>query len=167
MSSKLFPGLIAAILAAAPMSVAAKEKPVVGRPAPALTATTIDKQPFSLDALKGQVVVVNFWATWCAPCKAEMPMMDGFYKRYKQAGFEMIGITTRDSVPASGLKKLDAVLAYPLATRMQGKGYGAVKSVPTSYVIDRQGVLRHTQVGAFDEAEFNAVVLPLLAERAR
>ena len=161
MSCKLLTGFIAAGLAVA--STSADAKPKVGQPAPALTATTIDTQPFSLEALKGHVVVVNFWATWCAPCKREMPMMDSFYK---QAGFEMIGITTMDSVPASGLKKLDAVLAYPLATRMNGRGYGAVKSVPTSYVIDRRGVIRHIQVGAFDDSEFNAAVLPLLAERA-
>lgn len=92
-------------------------------------------------------------------------MMNRFYRRFQKAGFAMIGVTTEDSVPAFKLKKLDAVLSYPLAARAKGKAYSAYDAVPTSYVIDRCGVLRHTQLGAFKEDEFNALILPLLAEK--
>lgn len=166
MSFRLSLAVASALLAVA-APAAAKPKLAVGQPAPAFEAVTLEQQPFSLAAMKGQVVVLNYWATWCAPCKAEMPMLHRFYERHRQAGFAMIGITTEDSVPARMLKKLDGALAYPLATRAKGKPYAAIRSVPTSYVIDRRGVLRHIEVGAFDEAGFNAVILPLLAERAQ
>lgn len=150
------------IVAAAP--AAAKVK--VGQPAPAFTATTIDKQKLSLDNFKGQVLLLNLWATWCAPCKAEMPMIDRFYQRYNKAGFAAIGYTTEDSLPPYMLKKLDAVLSYPLAARFRGSTYGPLGGVPTSYVIDRKGVVRYAKSGSFDEAEFNALILPLLLEKA-
>lgn len=151
-----------ATLSAAPLHAA--PKPVVGQPAPPFAVTTIDKQKISLESLRGQVVLLNYWATWCAPCKAEMPMMNRFHIRYKKAGFTMIGVTTEDSLPSYKLKKLDDALSYPLATRMKTRAYDGTGSVPASYVIDRLGVLRHIKVGAFDEDEFNALMLPLLAE---
>lgn len=168
MSSRLAPALALAFAALflAPAAAVAKGSPVVGKPAPPFTATTIDKLPFSLEAHRGKVVVLNYWATWCAPCKAEMPMMDVFYRRHQKAGFAMIGITTEGSVPIYKLKPLDAALAYPLAAKSKGGAYGKTDSVSTSYVIDRRGVLRHIQTGAFDEEEFDALLLPLLAERA-
>lgn len=156
--------LAASVLIASPAAAAPKVK--VGEPAPPFTATTIDKQKLSLDAFKGQVLLLNLWATWCVPCKAEMPMMDRFYKRYNKAGFAMIGYTTDDSLPPYMLKKLDAVLSYPLAARFKGSGYGALGGVPTSYVIDRKGVVRYAKAGAFNEAEFNALILPMLLEKA-
>ena len=110
-----------AVIAASPAASAPKNKTIVGQPAPPFAATTIDKQKFALDALRGKVVVINRWATWCAPCKAEMPMMDMFYRRHQKAGLAMIGITTEDSVPAFHLRKLDAVLSYPLATRARAR----------------------------------------------
>jgi len=156
--------IAALVLTAAPALADAKVK--VGAPAPPFTATTIDKQKLSLDAFKGQVLLLNLWATWCVPCKAEMPMMDRFYQRYNKAGFAMIGYTTDDSLPPYMLKKLDAALSYPLAARFKGSGYGALGGVPTSYVIDRKGMVRYAKAGAFNEAEFNALILPMLLEKA-
>ena len=161
-SSRLI--VAAAVLVAAPAMAAKKAK--VGELASAFTATTIDKQKLWLEALTGRVVVLNYWATWCAPCKAEMPIMDRFYRRHKAAGFELIGITTEGSLPAYALKKLDAVLTYPLAARSKGPSYASFDSAPTSFVIDRRGVLREIKSESFDEDEFNALILPLLAETA-
>ncbi|HZF43216.1 MAG TPA: TlpA disulfide reductase family protein [Sphingomonadaceae bacterium] len=154
------------MLAAAAASSAPKDKLGVNQPAPAFSGRTFDKQDFTLGGLKGRVVVLNYWATWCAPCKAEMPMMDRFYRRHHASGFSMIGVTTEDSAPAFMLKKVDVALAYPLALRFKGSAYERTKSVPTSYVIDRRGVLRHIKVGAFAEDEFDALIMPLLAEKA-
>ena len=61
--------------------------------APALVATALDGQTFDLAKLRGKVVLVNFWATWCAPCRKEMPTLDAFYRRYRAQGFEMIGVS--------------------------------------------------------------------------
>src|ERR1700676_3703482 len=61
-------------------------------PAPAFTLTSLSGQPSGLSAYKGQVVMVNFWATWCGPCQQEMPLLDQMYKKYKPAGFTLIGV---------------------------------------------------------------------------
>jgi peroxiredoxin len=139
--------------------------PKVGEPAPDFTITTFDKKKVSFAQLRGKVIVINHWATWCGPCKAEMPMMSGFHARYKDAGFEIFGVTTQDSVPPFALKKLSSVLSYPLARGIKGR-YPILSGVPTTYVIDRAGVLRFAKAGSFSEKEFVSLIMPLLREPA-
>jgi cytochrome c biogenesis protein CcmG/thiol:disulfide interchange protein DsbE len=139
----------------------AAAKPVVGA-----VVTTFDKRKIALADLRGKVVVINFWATWCGPCKREMPMMSAFHHRYHDQGFEIFGVTTEDSLPPYMLKKLAAVLSYPLASRVSGNAYPILSGVPTSYVIDRAGTVRYAKADAFNEADFNALILPLLREPA-
>jgi len=135
----------------------------VGEPAPPFTLLTYDKHKLSLDDLRGKVVVINHWATWCGPCKAEMPMMSGFHHRFKDKGFEIFGVTTDDSVPAGQLKRLSEVLSYPLVRHFSGN-YPILTGVPTSYVIDRKGVVRYAKATAFSERDFVELIIPLLNE---
>ena len=153
--------MIAAPLGAEPSGGRAK----VGRAAPPFTLTTFAKEKVTLDNLRGKVVVLNFWATWCGPCRAEMPMMDRFHRVHRKDGFEIFAIATEDSVPTYLLRRYLKDASMRLATKMAGKGYGTIgNSVPTSYIIDRAGVVRYAKAGAFDEAEFEAIILPLLKE---
>src|ERR1700688_3371045 len=69
-------------------------------PAPAFTLTTLGGQASGLSAYQGQVVMVNFWATWCGPCQQEMPLLDQMYKKYKPAGFTLIGVNVDKEAPA-------------------------------------------------------------------
>jgi thiol-disulfide isomerase/thioredoxin len=155
---------IAAAVAVAAVSPAVAA-PKVGEAAPNFTITTFDKKKVTLAELRGKVVVINHWATWCGPCKSEMPMMSSFHARYKQNGFEIFGVTTEDSVQPSALKKVAAVLSYPLARGIKGN-YPILKGVPTTYVIDRAGVLRLARAGSFEAQEFIDLILPLLREPA-
>lgn len=138
--------------------------PKPGVAAPEFSLTTLAKRKVKLSELRGQVVVINYWATWCGPCKAEMPMMHDYFRANRSRGLEMFGVTTEDSVPAYKLQKLASILSYPLAARISG-GYGAIgNAVPSTYIIDRKGVLRVAKAGAFSQADFRKAVDPLLAE---
>lgn len=153
-------------LAAVTQPALASGDAAVGKPAPSFSLTTFDKRKLKLADLQGKVVVINWWATWCGPCKAEMPMMSAFHRRHKDEGFEIFGVTTEDSVPPYMLKRVSEVLSYPLVLRFSGNNYPILNGVPTSYVIDRHGIVRYAKAGSFDEAEFSNVILPLLREPA-
>ena len=164
MKSWLHFALAFAVLGFAAPALAGDAK--VGQAAPKFSLTTYDKRKIKLEELQGKVVVINWWATWCGPCKAEMPMMSAFHHRHKDEGFEIFGVTTEDSVPPSMLKRVSQVLSYPLVLRFSGNGYPILSGVPTSYVIDRHGIVRYAKAGSFSGAEFDEVILPLLHEPA-
>jgi len=139
----------------------------IGQPAPDFQVTTFDKQRLGLADLRGQVIVLNYWATWCAPCRAELLVMDTYMRRHKSSDLRIFAVTTENSVPDSKLKPLAALLSFPLITRLKGSGYGMIGgAVPTSYVIDRSGLIRHAEAGAFTEDSFDALISPLLAQAA-
>lgn len=157
------------VLATAAISLAlatpALAQPEEGDLAPDFTVKLFDGSKKTLEDYRGQVVVINYWATWCGPCKAEMPMMDAFHRKHKQRGFEILGVVTKDSVPKYKLKAVEKALSYPLASSLKGK-YGLISDgVPTSYIIDRKGRIAFAKAGSFSGAEFNQIILPLLEEK--
>jgi peroxiredoxin len=143
----------------------ARGLPVVGQSAPDFEVTTLDGKTLRLADFKGQVVVLNFWATWCEPCKKELPMLNVYYRMRQSAGLRVLAVTTEDSAPLSQLKPLAAALAIPMVRYFKGD-YGPLKGVPTNYVIDRNGVLRYAQAGALTLEDLNTVLVPLLSEPA-
>ena len=157
--------IAALVLAAMMAGPAPAAKPVVGKPAPPFTLHLMSGEEVTLDSLRGQVVVLNFWATWCGPCKKELPTLDAFYDLTKQYGLRVFAVTTEDSAPLSKLKPLMAVLRIPFVKRLKGD-YDIIKAVPTNYVIDRAGVVRYAEAGAFDLNVLNALLIPLLNEPA-
>jgi thiol-disulfide isomerase/thioredoxin len=138
----------------------------IGAPAPPFTVTTFDKQKISLPDLADKVVVLNFWATWCAPCRIELPMLDTYLRRHPNGDLKLYAVTTEGSIPNYKLKPLASALSFPLATSISGHAYGPLGGVPTNYVIDRGGIVRYARSGAFTEEEFGAVIQPLLAATA-
>ena len=138
--------------------------PRVGKPAPPFTIVTFDHRTVKLADLADKVVVLNFWATWCAPCRVELPMLDGYMRRHPGDDLKLFAVTTEGSVPDSKLKPLASLLSFPLATSISGPGYGPISgAVPSNFVIDRQGVVRYARAAAFTSQSFDAVVRPLLA----
>jgi peroxiredoxin len=138
----------------------------IGKPARDFKLTTLDGQTVKLADLKGKVVVVNRWATWCTPCKAEMVAFENYLRTHPKSDLKIYAVTVELQFPASKLKPLQGALSYPLATNISSWGYKVMSGVPTSYVIDRRGVLRYADSGAFNLESFSELVDPLLAEAA-
>ena len=138
--------------------------PRVGKAAPPFTIVTFDHRTIKLADLAGKVVVLNFWATWCAPCRVELPMLNAYVMEHPSDDLKLFAVTTEDSVPDSRLRPLAKLLSFPLATRISGPGYGPIGgAVPSNFVIDREGVVRYADKGAFTQGSFAALVGPLLA----
>ena len=152
-----------ALGAAALLLLGASKAPRVGEAAPAFELTLIDGSKVTLDQLRGNVVVLNFWATWCVPCRAELPTLDRYYEIQRPHGLRVFAIATEDSVPLYRLKKLFALMKIPSAKRIKGP-YDVLGGVPTNYVVDRAGRLRYAKAAAFDLDDLNATLVPLLLE---
>jgi thiol-disulfide isomerase/thioredoxin len=153
-----------ALVVGAALSIGAGP-PKIGTVAPPFELTLIDGSKVTLDQLRGQVVVLNFWATWCGPCKAELPLLDKYYDLQKEHGLKVYAIATEDSLPPYMLKKLFAMMHMPSAKRIKGN-YPVLQGVPTNYVIDRSGHVRYAKAAAFDLDDLNREIVPLLNEPA-
>jgi peroxiredoxin len=154
---------ILAGVAAVTLAGAAQAGPKVGKPAPDFTVTTFGGRTVHMADLKGDVILLNFWATWCAPCRVELPMLEGAFQAYSKYGFQVLAVATEDSLPEKKLRPLAAQLTIPLVKHMKGP-YHDLRAVPTSYIIDRSGKLVYAKAGALDLQTLNAIVVPLLKE---
>ena len=153
-------------IAAIGMPVAAGEKMKVGEPAPDFTLTLIDGTKVTRDELRGKVVVLNFWATWCVPCRTELPTLDAYYNQRKEAGLRVFAVTTEDSLPTYQLKQLFSVMHIQPVRKVKGPYDVIGNGVPTNIVIGRDGRVRYAKAGAFDLDMLNQLLVPLLREPA-
>lgn len=139
------------------------EQLTVGQPAPDFEVTAFDGQKYTLAGLKGQVVLLNFWATWCGPCKQEMPLLDAYYRKLHERGIMIFAVATEDSLTPFQLRGVQKVVSFPMIKRFKGK-YPEVKYLPTNFVIDRAGILRYAESGGFTLEGINETLGPLLLE---
>ncbi|PYM49678.1 MAG: hypothetical protein DME14_08000 [Candidatus Rokuibacteriota bacterium] len=143
--------------------------PLVGRPAPGFALTAFDATPLTLDAQRGRVVVVNFWASWCYPaCYEEAPVLERSWRAYRDRGVLVIGVDIQDTVEAAQKFIRDFGLSFPNAPDPTGKvsvDYGTY-GVPETFFIDRRGRIRARHVGALTDDVIRAHVERLLAEPA-
>lgn len=141
--------------------------PAEGKPAPPFEVKTIDGQVIDSAKTRGQVVLLHFWATWCPPCREEMPAIEKFYSEHHSEGFEAIAISVDEAADEAKVKEYAKAFTYPVAlvNAASIQGYGRIWALPLTFVIDRKGVLRKsdwTGEQKIDAASLNAYVLPLL-----
>ena len=137
--------------------------------APKVTFDMLDGGALPLEGLKGQVVLVNFWATWCPPCRAEMPGFEKVYQARHGDGFTVVGVSIDEASRGQVASFLrDHGITYPvaMATPEVVATFGGVSSFPTSFLIDRQGRVRYTVTGIFAEVTLRAAIDRLLAEHS-
>jgi thiol-disulfide isomerase/thioredoxin len=163
-SSKL---LLSACLSLALMG-GADAAPRIGQTAPPAVARTLDGQTFDLSALRGRVVVINVWATWCGPCRSEMPALDAVYGRRHGQGLEMIGLSADKARDRDKVRQVMAAFHYPAALAEDTRA-GALTdtgSLPVTYVIDKAGVVRAVINGGspLTVTVLEVILAPLLAE---
>jgi peroxiredoxin len=134
--------------------------------APELSLSTIDGQTESLLDYRNQVVLVNNWATWCPPCKAEMPTLDAYYKEHKSEGFTVIAIEAGDSANVVSPFAESYGLEFPVWLDPKGASIRAFGNgtLPNSYVIDSAGTIRYAWTGEISKAMLEKYVTPLIGE---
>ena len=159
---------IAAIAAALSVSLPALAGPSAAAPAPAFTLASRAGQDVSLTQYKGNVVMINFWASWCGPCRQEMPLLESIYKKYNKMGFTMIGVNVEpDSNAANDWLKATPV-SFPILYDRDSKVSKLydVSGMPSTVIIDRNGKLRvlHRGYKPGDENEYLDSIRTLIRE---
>jgi peroxiredoxin len=141
-----------------------------GKSAPAIEAKLLDGSSFKLAEASGTVVLVNFWATWCVPCRAEMPAIDAYYRKHREEGLKIIAVSMDDPKDETKVREVMKEFAFPAAMARDAsmKGYGRIWRIPLTFVIDRQGVVRKDGWWGdpgIDGPLLDQVVTPLLRAR--
>jgi peroxiredoxin len=140
-----------------------------GAMAPEIGLKDLAGRGVSIAALKGKVVLIDFWASWCAPCREELPVLNALYKKYQARGFEIVAVN-QDQSPD---KVRSFLSSMPLSFRVVHDGGRAVAGryapakMPSSFLIDRRGIVRHVQAGfrAADKATLESQISALLGTK--
>ncbi len=142
-------------------------------PAPQLRGTTLDGADFDLAALRGKVVVLNVWASWCPPCRAEAPMLEVLASGLRPEGVEFVGVDTRDGDGTAARAFVENVgLSYPNVVDPDGVLLLAFRdtlppqAVPSTLVLDRQGRIAARVIGPTTEPRLRALITAVLDEAA-
>src|SRR5688572_22511802 len=137
---------------------------------PRYALAALDGSPLSPDALRGKVVLINFWATWCLPCRVEMPLLQRMAERHRDAGLVVVGLSVDRGTGESVRTFLrERGVTYPVAVVGPDveRAFGGVRGYPTSILIDRSGVIRHVVIGPLAAASVEPAVRRLLAAESR
>jgi cytochrome c biogenesis protein CcmG/thiol:disulfide interchange protein DsbE len=160
-------------------SADAQAQPLKGKPAPQFTLQDLNGKKVSLADYKGKAVLLNFWATWCGPCKVEIPWLIKLRDQYKDQGFEVLGIESDnyDTDPKAfaeykaGVVKSATGLAINYPVLLGGDSisqpYGGLDGLPNSFYVDRDGVVTAQLVGLVDRDEIEANIKKALASGAK
>jgi len=139
---------------------------LIEKPAPDFALRDLRGNQVSLSDFRGQPVVLNFWATWCSPCRVEIPHLEALYTKYKDQGLVVLGMNTEtDYMKVKRFAEPRISYTVILDGGTQAQGYD-VSGIPCTYYIDREGIIRHRSVGfgPGDEVQIEEKIKQLLAD---
>lgn len=142
---KLALGLVFSILAATSLASSGME----GQVAPDFVLKSTSGENLRLSEYRGDVVMINFWATWCGPCRQEMPLLDELYRRYHRVGFNLLGVNIDDDTTRAlrMVEELDLHFPVVFDTRKAVSRLYNVEAMPATILVDREGNIRHVHHG--------------------
>jgi len=146
-----------------PEDMSSLTKTWLGSPAPSLEGVYYQGEPASLADLKGKVIVIDFWATWCGPCRMTLPALDALYRKYRDQGVVIIGVSSENRPELEAFQKRQN-LAYPLfqdIAQLTTRKYQAF-AYPTLVLIDKQGLVQRVEVGAHSGEDMEKWITELL-----
>lgn len=170
MMGKILPGLklsmlIGLIAWAMPMTTSAAE---IGKTAPDFTLKSLTGPNLKLSEMTGNVVLVNFWASWCGPCRQEMPLLNALHNKYEPLGFTVLGVNVEEDINAAKgfLKNFPVDFPVLLDNTNQVSKLYKVIAMPTTVLVDRDGNMRYLHQGykSGDEAKYREMVKKLVRE---
>jgi thiol-disulfide isomerase/thioredoxin len=154
--------LVSSLLVAA---AAVHAEPVPATVAPAWKLKDVNGKSVSFEQFKGKVVVIDFWATWCGPCRMEIPGYVELQKKYAKDGLVVIGVSIDEGGPKdvkSFIEKYGVDYRIVMGNEAVAKAFGGVEIIPTTFIIDRSGKIRDRKVGAEPTEEFEKRLLAIL-----
>ena len=143
---------------------------VVGKPAPPMTLTALDGTRVATSDLRGKVVIVTFWATWCVPCREELPLLSRYAQKHAHDGLVVLGFSLDTPDTLAEVRRLSATLNFPvgLLGDPHVPGYGRIWRLPVSFTIDRNGLLQDNgwtdASPVWTAGRLERVVTPLLGQ---
>jgi len=152
---------------AAQTDVLPEPAPLPNHPAPDLALPQLDGTPRTLRDLRGQVVLINVWATWCPPCRAEMPAIQQAYTAYRDRGFIVLAVNQREDATAIRPFLEQHGLTFPILLDRDGQASATYQAsaLPSSFFVDRRGVIRTVYHGPMPPSVINGTIEQLLQER--
>ncbi|MEZ5566532.1 MAG: TlpA disulfide reductase family protein [Gammaproteobacteria bacterium] len=161
--------LLTAVLAMAPAIAGESMAGGNASPAAPFSLKARSGEAVSLASLKGQVVLINFWATWCAPCRKEMPLLEQIHKKYASLGFTMLGVNVEEDTRMMDTFLKDVPVDFPILLDPENgvsKLYN-VSAMPSTVIVDRKGNIRFVHQGyqPGDEGKYQDMIRQLIRER--
>lgn len=155
--------MLSAVSGLAAHAQSPEDRSIVFKAAPNFTRPDLQKHPVNLNAYRGKVVLLNFWATWCGPCKVEIPEFMQWEKIYGPRGFKIIGVSMDDATPevVSAVAKLKIDYPVVMGDGKLGNLYGGVEGLPVTFLLDRNGTV-YGRYGSTDLPKLQADLNKLL-----
>ena len=136
-------------------------------PVVSISATLLDGSGFTMARVKGQVLLVSFWATWCGPCRVEMPALEAYYRQHRERGLEVLALSVDELADETKVRDAAKPYSFPVAMMKSAKltGFGRIWRMPVCAVVDREGRLVRQDwfiQPKLDAATLDTVIEPLL-----